>query len=525
MTILPKKKVTKEKGEAETADHTLPHHSHSRHHQSTSESRHDKVARARNAVPTASREDVLSPHDPGSTYDPLENAAGHNKRRHRSSPHRNHSRKHRGGHSAVATPHTEYHTPPPNVPYEEEEVQHNSDDEHVPPPHPENIEELEKWFETALKEQKGFVIKKMGEDGACLFRAVADQVFGDQESHSIVRKQCIEYLAKNADYYSHYVTEDFTTYLNRKRMDNCHGNHLEIQAMCEIYNRPIELYQYSIEPINTFHGSYKTDNEPIRLSYHSNVHYNGVIDPYKQTIGVGLGLPLANFQPGVPEKHLVRDATRQSEDLHIEQAMLEDKLRETDWEVTQETIQEQVARESYLQWLRDNEKRVRTSDSRTASATCSSSSEYSQFLENMGSPEARLGRSPRHKTSNPNSPQRVEIGELHNSPHIPDQKGSSPKPMQLSLGSDIQEGATGGFEFETQSLVNQYPESIYADFANYNEEDILAQVIAQSQQEYMDLLKKNASSSSAPSDNHTPSNHTPSHSPSCSSYLADGSSS
>lgn len=42
--------------------------------------------------------------------------------------------------------------------------------------------------------------------------------------------------------------------------------------------------------------------------------------------------------------------------------MLEDKLRETDWEVTQETIQEQVARESYLQWLRDNEKRVRTND-------------------------------------------------------------------------------------------------------------------------------------------------------------------
>lgn len=54
------------------------------------------------------------------------------------------------------------------------------------------------------------------------------------------------FQAKNADYYSSYVTEDFTTYLNRKRMDNCHGNHLEIQAMCEIYNRPIEVYQYSV---------------------------------------------------------------------------------------------------------------------------------------------------------------------------------------------------------------------------------------------------------------------------------------
>jgi len=36
--------------------------------------------------------------------------------------------------------------------------------------------------------------------------------------------------------------------------------------------------------------------------------------------------------------------------------MLEDKLRETDWELTQDTIEEQVARESYLQWLKDQEK-------------------------------------------------------------------------------------------------------------------------------------------------------------------------
>jgi len=38
------------------------------------------------------------------------------------------------------------------------------------------------------------------------------------------------------------------------------------------------------------------------------------------------------------------------------QTMLEDKLRETDWELTQDTIEEQVARESYLQWLKDQEK-------------------------------------------------------------------------------------------------------------------------------------------------------------------------
>lgn len=132
---------------------------------------------------------------------------------------------------------------------------------------------------------------------------------------------------KNADYFSNYVTEDFTTYINRKRKNNCHGNHIEMQAMAEMYNRPVEVYQYGTgeshcpikagfvpwpvlsdppvppptlpasEPINTFHGIHQNNDEPIRVSYHRNIHYNSVVNPNKATIGVGLGLPA--FKPGV----------------------------------------------------------------------------------------------------------------------------------------------------------------------------------------------------------------------------------
>ncbi len=51
------------------------------------------------------------------------------------------------------------------------------------------------------------------------------------------------------------------------------------------------------DPINIFFGVYKTDNAPIRLSYHGGVHYNSVVDPHNATIGVGLGL--AGHKPGV----------------------------------------------------------------------------------------------------------------------------------------------------------------------------------------------------------------------------------
>lgn len=52
------------------------------------------------------------------------------------------------------------------------------------------------------------------------------------------------FQAANRDYYSQYMTEDFNTYVNRKRLDMTHGNHIEIQAMCEMFNRSIEVFCY-----------------------------------------------------------------------------------------------------------------------------------------------------------------------------------------------------------------------------------------------------------------------------------------
>ncbi|CAF1160883.1 unnamed protein product [Rotaria sordida] len=214
-----------------------------------------------------------------------------------------------------------------------------------------NLNELEMHFAKTLKEKKGFIIKPVQEDGACLFRAISDQVFGDEEMHSIVRQNCMDYIVKNADFFRAYITEDFDQYITRKRRQNCHGNHIEMIALSELYNRPIEVYEYSIEPINIVHGMYKTDNEPIRLSYHCSVHYNSIIDPWRPTAGHGLGLP--DLEPGRAQESLISTALRQSEESHIERTMLDDKLAATDWEATQDELIQQITRESYLQWLCD----------------------------------------------------------------------------------------------------------------------------------------------------------------------------
>lgn len=368
----------------------------------------------------------------------------------------------------------------------------------------EELAEKERSFEEKLR-KKGYSIKKMGEDGACMFRAVADQIYGDQEMHTSVRKLCMDYMAKNSDYYSQYVTEDFDKYVQRKRCDHIHGNHIEMQAMSEMFNRHIEVYHYSSEPINIFHGSQKTDNEPIRLSYHRNVHYNSIIDPYKATIGVGLGLP--SFKPDIVNKALVTDAIRASENLQLEQAMLEDKLRATDWEATNEAIEEQVARESYLEWLRDNEMKSRTKVGRTATATSSSS--LVDGLSGSMSPQSNriLSRS-RCSNSASSSPKISESHPVEKESKSPDVSLAGTSAYTEGLYNIYNEnkeenGASGGCSSsssssnlangfaldETASFMNQLPPSVFG-LSDWEDSGILAKVLAESQQEYIDSLKR-----------------------------------
>lgn len=147
----------------------------------------------------------------------------------------------------------------------------------------------EHQFEIDVRRSKGLEVKKMREDGNCLFRAVADQVYGDSEAYDLVRQMCIDYMERERDHFSQFITEGFTSYCKRKRRDKVYGNNVEIQALSEMYNRPIHIYSYSIEPMNTFHGSYNSDTPPIRLSYHHGNHYNSLVDPRRLSVGAGLG--------------------------------------------------------------------------------------------------------------------------------------------------------------------------------------------------------------------------------------------
>lgn len=168
-------------------------------------------------------------------------------------------------------------------------------------------------------------VVEMEGDGNCLFRAVSLQVYGDCSMHLEVRRRCLDFMAREVDHFRDFVAdEDFAEYIARKRMEGVHGNHAEIQAMSELYNRCIEVFvpddqRGVVEPINIFHSEYKNGDAPIRLCYMDGNHYDAIVDPMLPTAGLGLGLP--GLQPGLADKLQLDEAKKISDESAMEEKM------------------------------------------------------------------------------------------------------------------------------------------------------------------------------------------------------------
>lgn len=209
--------------------------------------------------------------------------------------------------------------------------------------------ERERQFEIDIRRTKGLEVKRMVEDGNCLFRAVADQVYGDSELYDLTRQMCIDYMERERDHFSQFLTEGFTSYCKRKRRDKVYGNNMEIQALCEMYNRPIHIYSYGTEPINIFHGSYNTDTPPIRLSYHHGNHYNSLVDPRRLNIGAGLGFSC--LRGTNVDKDQVKAAIKAQQDQQIDNALLAEGRFYSDLELTEKEIERMVMEASRAEYL------------------------------------------------------------------------------------------------------------------------------------------------------------------------------
>ncbi|KAK1930927.1 OTU domain-containing protein 5-A [Phytophthora citrophthora] len=146
-------------------------------------------------------------------------------------------------------------------------------------------------YRESLQTTLGLRIFPIEGDGNCLFRSVSHQVYGDDTHHALVRAACMDYMESEKEYFEPYVVGDmaaFMRYLRHKRCDGVWGDDPELQALCELYDRPAEVFAYDpqqgFRKLRCFHenSGLARSRPPIRLSYYGGGHYDSLIGPDHQ---------------------------------------------------------------------------------------------------------------------------------------------------------------------------------------------------------------------------------------------------
>jgi hypothetical protein len=129
----------------------------------------------------------------------------------------------------------------------------------------------------------------MAADGNCLFRSLADQLFGDHgDAHDGVRDEICDYLAGHEAAFAFFLDLDdettagddastYDAYVEQMRQDGEWGGHLELVAAARLYRRTVTIYSSSLASLNIDHGaSQAAAGPPLLVSYHDNDHYNSI---------------------------------------------------------------------------------------------------------------------------------------------------------------------------------------------------------------------------------------------------------
>jgi len=121
-------------------------------------------------------------------------------------------------------------------------------------------------------------------DGNCLFRAMANQIYGKQSVHPKVRREIINYMSSNRMHFEKYLNTEktsFNDYINSLKALGTWGDNLEIDAASKLYQRQIIIYSHKKdEPFfiqqKTFYEESPGNNGVIRLLF-GDGHYDAIV--------------------------------------------------------------------------------------------------------------------------------------------------------------------------------------------------------------------------------------------------------
>ncbi|PNS18865.1 hypothetical protein CAC42_5404 [Sphaceloma murrayae] len=168
-------------------------------------------------------------------------------------------------------------------------------------------------------------------DGNCLFNALSDQIYGNQDRHHEIRSRVIEYMREHASYYKQFLDvhpgggvrrnpkrkttaaqssplnferpapEDvdrvFEQHLTTMARGGTWGDNMEIQAFSSAFNTDVKIYQRDFAYMMAAADS--RELRPVaHIAYHSWEHYSSI----RNLDGPHTGLPDVQVKALTPEE-------------------------------------------------------------------------------------------------------------------------------------------------------------------------------------------------------------------------------
>ena len=114
-------------------------------------------------------------------------------------------------------------------------------------------------------------------DGNCQFRALADQLFSDQERHAEIRGAVVDQLQRDADAYSVFVGEDYGSYVRDMSRQTTWGDHITLQAAADLYGVSMcVISSYKDNFVIEIQPKLKRSERVLWISFWAEVHYNSI---------------------------------------------------------------------------------------------------------------------------------------------------------------------------------------------------------------------------------------------------------
>ncbi|KAJ7944443.1 OTU domain-containing 3 [Quillaja saponaria] len=123
----------------------------------------------------------------------------------------------------------------------------------------------------------GVRITEVTSDGNCFFRALADQLEGNEEEHQKYRSMVVQHISEKREMFEPFIEDEvpFDEYCQSMEKDGTWAGHMELQAASLVLHTNICIHR-NMSPRWYIRNFNDCRAHMIHLSYHDGEHYNSV---------------------------------------------------------------------------------------------------------------------------------------------------------------------------------------------------------------------------------------------------------